>query len=146
MQELFDLAAELGFTVEYAALRTRDGECRCDLKRIRLREGMPERLTRWTLAHELGHATLGHELLIFGESDSRQEREADEWAASYFITLERFREVEELREGHAPSMARDFGIVTRGIVTYQRMLARLGDAVYLKPHHGAGQYAARIAI
>ena len=78
MLELFDLAESLDIVVEYAPLRTRDGEYRDDLRRIRLREGMTERLTRWTLAHELGHAHLGNQLLIFGLSDPRQESAADE--------------------------------------------------------------------
>lgn len=144
MQNLFDFADELEYSVEYAPLRSRDGECRVDLKRIRLREGMSPRLERWTLGHELGHAVKRHEVTIFGQSDPRQEREADEWAALFFIELERYREVEHLREGHVPSMAHDLGIVTKGVEAYQRILARLGDTVYVKPKHGVGQYAAKL--
>lgn len=145
MLALYDFAESIDVTVEFAPLRTRDGEYRNDLRRIRLREGLSERRTRWAFGHELGHAVLEHELLIFGLADPRQERAADEWAARFFIELDRFREVEEFRNGHVPSMAKDFGIVSRGITTYQRMLARLGDEVYLKPKHGVGQYAARLS-
>lgn len=136
MQRLFDVADALNVCVEYAPLRTRNGEYRDDLKRIRLREGMSERLARWTLAHELGHATYGHRPNMFGQSDARQERQADEWAALHLIDLEQYREVEELRDGHIASMAHDLGVVTNGVEAYQRLLDRIGDQVYLKPGLG----------
>ncbi|MHA3724363.1 ImmA/IrrE family metallo-endopeptidase [Leucobacter sp. HY1910] len=141
MLALFDLAHTLGITVEYAPLATREGEYRDDLQRIRLREGMPDRLARWVLAHELGHAHYGHRPGT--SSETRQEREADQWAARHLITIDDYRAAEQRRDGHAPSMAHDLGIVTRGIHAYQSMLERIGDTVYLKPCHGAGQYAAR---
>lgn len=144
MQSLFDFAEEIGFKVEYAPLCARDGECRVDLQRIRLREGMAPRLERWVLAHELGHAVNGHQLTIFGRPEPKQEREADEWAAVRLIDLDTYREVEALREGHVPSMAHDLGIVTKGVLAYQGILARLGDQVYLKPKHGVGQYTAKV--
>lgn len=144
MHRLFDFAAALGVTIEYAPLIGRDGEYRDDQKRIRLRENMTDRLTRWTLAHELGHAIHGHRPTIFGTVDAKQERQADEWAALQLIDIDTYREVERLREGHAPSMAHDLGIVTEGVHAFQRMLERLGDDVYLKPCHGAGQYADRL--
>lgn len=144
MLTLCDFADELGVTIEYAPLRGRDGEYRHDLRRIRLKLGMTERLTRWVLAHELGHAVHGHEPNIFGQPSTRQERQASEWAALKLIDLGAYREAERLWGGHAPSMAYDLGVVTAGVQAYQRMLARLGDDVYLKPKHGAGQWAARI--
>lgn len=145
MQRLHDFAEGLGFTIEYAPLAARDGECRVDLKRIRLRRGMAERLGRWTFGHELGHAVKGHQLNILGQPDPRQERAADEWAALFLIELDEYREVELARGGHLPSMAHDLGIVTQGVVAYQRVLARIGDDVYLKPRHGVGQWGARVS-
>ncbi len=144
MQYLFDLAEMQGVSIEYVPLRNRDGEYRDDLKRIRLREGMTYRLTRWTLAHELGHAAFGDVPSMFEPENARQERRADEWAALRLIDLEQYREVEKLREGHVPSMAHDLDIVTKGVTAFQRILARLGDDVYLKPRQGAGQYAAKL--
>ena len=144
MQYLFDLAESNGVTVEYAPLRNRDGEYRDDLKRIRLREGMSYRLARWVLAHELGHAAFGDVPSMFGPENARQERRADEWAALRLIDLEHYREVEKLRDGHVPSMAHDLDVVTNGVTAFQRILARLGDDVYLKPRQGAGQYAAKL--
>lgn len=139
-----DMAESLNTAVEYAPLRSRDGEYRHDLSRIRLREGISERLTRWTPAHKLGHAHCGHELLLFGRADSRQERAADEWAALHTIDPHQYREVEADRDGHVPSMAHDLGIVSRGVRVYQSLLARLGEHVYVHPRHGAGQYAGRL--
>lgn len=144
MQRLFDLAESLDIVVEYHPLRARNGEYRDDLRRIRLREGMSERLTRWTLAHELGHAHHGHCPNMFGQSSARQEREANEWACQFLFTIADYRDVEAHRGGHIPSMAHDLGIVSDGIRAYQGMLERLGDEVYLKPQHGAGQYLTKI--
>ena len=114
----------LGVTVEEHRLRNRNGEYRHDLKRIRLRAGMTARLARWTLAHELGHAVFGDEPSTYGPLNARQERRASEWAAMRLITLERYQEVEELREGHVASMAHDLGVVSEAIHAYQRVLMR----------------------
>lgn len=144
MQGLYELAAELGLSVEEADLVTRDGECRLDLRRIRLPRNASYRLKRWTLAHELGHAVNRHQLTIFGVSDPKQERDADEWAALHLIQLEDYRAAELARDGHVPSMAYDLGVITRGVLAFQRALARIGPHVYLKPQHGAGQYADKV--
>lgn len=140
MRQLFDFADMLDIRVEYTHLRNRDGEYRDDLKRIRLREGMTERLTRFVLAHELGHAAFGDVPSMFGSEDARQERRADEWAALRLIELEEYREAEQLREGHLPSIAKDLGVVTRCIQAYQRLLSRIGDEVYLEPRMGLAQW------
>lgn len=145
MQLLYDVVAHLEVTVEYRPLDRHDGEYRDDLRRIRLREGMSPRLERWTFAHELGHAIHGHQLASCGTPDLKQEREADEWAALLLIRLPAYRESELARDGHVPSMAHDLGVVSRGVVAFQRTLARIGNDVYLKPRHGVGQWAARLA-
>lgn len=144
MQQLFDFAEMQGISIEFVPLRNRDGEYRDDLKRIRLREGMSHRLTRWVLAHELGHAAFGDVPSMFGPENARQERRADEWAALRLVDPEAYREAERLRGGHVPSIAHDLDVVTKGVEAFQRILARFGDEVYLKPAHGAGQYAAKL--
>lgn len=144
MNRLFDFAERRGISIEWATLRTRDGEYRHDLNRIRLRHGMSARLECWTLGHEIGHAVHGDIRVCNDRVTSKQERRADEWAARFLIDIDRYREVESLRDGHVPSMAHDLGIITRGVEAYQRVLERLGDHVYLKPQHGVGQYAARL--
>lgn len=144
VKKFFDMADSLNVTIEWAPLRHRDGEYRDDLRRIRLRDGMTERLTRFTLAHELAHATFGDVPSMFGPENARQERRADEWAALRLIDLDTYREAEALRDGHVPAIAHDLGVVTRCVEAYQRMLARIGDTVYLDPHMGAGQWAGKL--
>lgn len=146
MQQLFDYADAFGLTVEYAPLRNRDGEYRDDLKRIRLREGMPIRLLRSVLAHELGHAVFGDVPSMFGPSNAKMERRASEWAALRLITPDQYREVEQIRDGHVASMAHDLGVVDWIVTAYQGLLARLGDQVYIDPRMGAGQWSARYEV
>lgn len=124
MFQLFDFGDALGLRIEYAPLRNRNGEYRHDLKRIRLREGMTERLLRWTLAHELGHAVFGDVPSKHGPLNARQERRASEWAALRLIDINDYREVESLREGHVPSMAHDLGVIDEGVYAFQRILER----------------------
>lgn len=145
MRQLFDLADALHLTVEWAHLHTRDGEYRHDLKRIRLRAGMTERLTRFTLAHEIAHAVFQDVPSMFASENVRQERRADEWAALHLIDLDAYREAEQLREGHVPAIAYDLGVVTRGVEAYRQLLARVGDTVYLDPRMGVGQWRAKTA-
>lgn len=124
MQPLFDFADMLDLRVEYARFRDRDGEYRHDLKRIRLREGMTPRRTRSILAHELGHAVFEDVPSMFGPVNARQERRADEWAAARLISIDRYREVELIREGHIASMAHDLNVIPRLVEAFQRILER----------------------
>lgn len=143
MQDLFDFAHALEVSIEWAPLKNRNGEYRHDRRRIRLREGMTDRLIRWTLAHELGHAVFGDEPSKFGPANARMERRASEWAALRLINLDAYREAELLRDGHLASMAHDLGVAKECIDVYHSLLLRLGGATYLDPKMGAGQWAAR---
>lgn len=143
MNELFDYADHLGVTIEWAKLKTRNGEYRDDLKRIRLKQGMPRRLERFTLAHELAHATFGDVPTMFPIENARQEERADEWAAHQLIDIDKYREVEQLRDGHQPSIAYDLDVVTPCITAYQRLLARFGDSVYVRPRMGTGAWSTK---
>lgn len=124
MRHLIDYADALGVTLEYAPLEGRDGEYRHDKARIRLREGMTMRRTRSILAHELAHAVFGDIPSKHGPVNAKQERRADEWAALRLIHVDDYREVEHIRDGHAPSMAHDLGVITRLVHAYQRVLER----------------------
>lgn len=146
MQLLIDLAEMNGITIEYAPLKNRDGEYRHDLKRIRLREGMSRRLERSILAHELGHAAFEDAPTCFGPVKAKQERRADEWAALRLITLDAYREAEHLHNGHVPSIAHELGVISRLVTTFQDLLLRIPDAVYVKPRLGAGNYSERIEV
>ncbi|RUQ07047.1 ImmA/IrrE family metallo-endopeptidase [Microbacterium sp. HSID17254] len=144
--KLEDIADALGVTIEYAELVTRDGEYRHDLKRIRLRVGMTLRKETCALAHELAHAVWGDVPSKFGPVNAKQERRADEWAALILITPERYRAAEERWDGHTGAMAYDLGVTTKIITAFQRVLARIGDTVYVDPHMGEGQWAAKVLV
>lgn len=141
MQDLYDFAEALGVTIEWARLKNRNGEYRHDLRRIRLRYGMTERLVRWTLAHELGHAVFADQPSHFGPANAKMERRASEWAALRLVDLDAYREAELLRDGHLPSMAHDLGVAKECLEVYQSLLSRLGGVTYLDPKMGAGQWA-----
>lgn len=141
---LMDMLAALGVEVEYAELRPgRDGEYIHEIRRVRLRPGMSERLHRSVLAHETAHAVFGDEPSMFGPANAKQERRADEWAALRLIRHDDYRRAECIHHGHAGAIAHDLGVV-RGIVdAYRRVLLRVGDTVYVAPKMGAGQWAHR---
>lgn len=142
--KLEDMAGALGVTIEYVDLANRDGEYRHDLKRIRLRTGMTFRKETCALAHELAHAVWGDVPSKFGPVNAKQERRADEWAALQLIAPERYRAAEERWDGHAGAMAYDLGVTTKLIEAFQRVLARIGDAVYVDPRMGTGQWTQKV--
>lgn len=143
---LLDMAAALGVTVAHAKLTTRNGEYRHDLKRIRLREGMTFRQERCVLAHEIAHAVFEDVPSKFGPVNAKQERRADEWAALRLITPTSYRIAEEQWDGHIGAMAYDLGVTAKIITAFQRVLARIGDTVYVDPRMGTGQWADRLEV
>ena len=75
---LMKVAADLGFTVEFAEFPDeRGGDCTPSLKRIRIRQGMAPAHCVKTLAHELGHAVLHDEACIGSSLRSLMELEAE---------------------------------------------------------------------
>jgi len=143
---LLRLANDLGVKVEYAALGTRDGEYRHDLRLIRLQHGMTARLERSVFAHELGHAAFEHSPTMFGPMHAKQERMADEWAALHLIALEQYQRAEALHDGHVSAMAFELGVIGRLVDCYRNLLTRIGDSTYLLAKMGAGQWRARIRL
>lgn len=141
---LMDMADALGVTVEYVNLTTRNGEYRHDLKRISLREGMTLRQERSVLAHEVAHAVFEDVPSKFGPVNAKQERRADEWAALRLITPAAYRISEEHWDGHAAAIAYDLGVTTKLVTAFQRVLARVGDTVYVDPRMGAGQWLEKV--
>ena len=142
MRELLNLAAILGVAIEYADLThlDRDGDYNDDRHVIRLQEGMPYRLKRSVLAHELVHAYYRDVPTMFAVVNAKQERRAEELAARMLITLDAYRAAEQARGGHTDSMAFDLGVDERLVIAYQGMLTRLGDDTYFRSRMGAGQW------
>ncbi|MFJ4225643.1 ImmA/IrrE family metallo-endopeptidase [Microbacterium sp. NPDC089695] len=110
---------------------------------IRVSPGMSARTTCSVIAHELGHAVLGHEPTDDPAIRARQERRADEWAARLLIAPHAYAEAEAMRSGHPASIAFDLGVAVDLVLAYQRLLRRVGDVTYVAPRLGTGQWAHR---
>lgn len=143
MRRLLQIAADYGLTVIEEHGEHLGGYRPGDTT-IRLTPGMPRRVARSVLAHELGHHALGHLPTAFGPLRARHERAANQWAAQLLIDRDRYREVEELRSGHSPSMAFDLDVAVELVDAYKSMLLRLGDTVYMKP--GLADFADRVQV
>lgn len=142
MDDLLRLVEEHGLHVverHGPTLGGYDHSARC----IRLDPGMSERTRRSVLAHELGHAALGHTVTTHAPTRLRQERHADEWAARLMITPAAYAAAEAARGTHGASLAFDLGVTMELVIAYQRLLQRVGDTTYLAPRMGAGQWAHR---
>ena len=75
---------------------------------------------RCTLAHELGHASLGHTANASGWFAQRQERAADRWAARMLISPVEYELAERLY-GHSPSLlAQELDVTTSIVTTWQQ--------------------------
>ena len=146
-QRFFEIIQAHGVRVEYTDLgkRGRYGEYWLGRRLVNLQLGMAPRLHSFVLAHETFHVINGDTPSMFEWFDAKMERRADEWAATQLIDPDHYREVEHQREGHVPSMAHDLGVISDTVETFQRMLTRIGDTVYLNAKHGVGQWDQRIA-
>jgi Zn-dependent peptidase ImmA (M78 family) len=121
MQHLLQLAEEQRLQVIEQAGRTRGGYDPAT-QTIRLNPGMSVRTTRSVLAHELGHACLGHCPAPTSVVRASQERQADEWAACRLITPQAYAEAEEVRGPHLASLAFELGVTIELVTAYQRLL------------------------
>ncbi len=110
---------------------------------VRLAPGLSARTAGSVLAHEIGHAALGHTPTADPGARRRQERRADEWAARRLITPEAYAAAERIRGGHPPSLAFELGVTVELVLAYQRLLRRIGDVVYVDARMGSGQWAHR---
>lgn len=142
MQHLYALAESLGAQIEYAdlTLLDRDGDCNIDTRTIRLQTGMLERLERSVLAHELAHLIRGDRRSMFGFYNARDERRADEWAALYLINPYEYKLAEAKFGSNIEYIAQELNVMHWIIEAYERSLQRIGNAVYVHPRMGAGQW------
>lgn len=145
MQELLQLADELGLNV-IERRGGKPGGYHAGTNTIRLHPGMSRRVARSVLAHEIAHHIFGDEPTQYGPVREKQERRANEWAALRLITPQAYAEVEAHRHGHLPSMAYDLGVTLELIEAFKRLLARVGDATYVAPRMGAGQFLHRTEV
>lgn len=88
---------------------------------ISLRSDLPARARTCTLAHELGHAVLGHD----AGADlpqwvvEKQERAADKWAADLLIDPREYAELETIYEGHLGAIASEMGVTVSLLATWR---------------------------
>lgn len=82
----YEHARRLGIHVVYRQLRTGNGLWVPEIRTIFLQTRMRLIHERSVLAHELGHALMGHR-----DSTPRQEIQADRWAARHLINPDELR-------------------------------------------------------
>lgn len=121
MQHLLRLADEQRLRVVERPGRTRGG-FDPSTRTIRLSPGMTRRTTRSVLAHELGHAQLGHIPPTSAAIRAQQERRADEWAARRLISPLAYAEAEKLRGPHLASLAFELEVTVELVTAFQRLL------------------------
>ena len=123
MQHLLRLAEEQRLHVVERAGRTLGGFDPAT-GTIRLSPGMRVRTARSVLAHELGHAHLGHGPAPTPAIRAHQERQADEWAARRLITPAAYAAAEQLRGTHLASLAFELDVTIEIVLAFQRVLSR----------------------
>ena len=111
-----------------------------------MRPGLSARVARSVLAHELGHHALGHRPTRRLAARARQERSANEWAASRLISPAAYAEAERLREGHVGGIAFDLHVSDELVVVYRSLLLRTDTSTYVDPRLGIGQWEHRIEV
>ncbi|KJQ54445.1 ImmA/IrrE family metallo-endopeptidase [Microbacterium sp. SA39] len=121
MHMLLRLAEEHGVRIVERPGATRGGFDPAS-RTIRLDPGMSARTTRSVLAHELGHAVLGHTLSAIPSVRRQQERQADEWAARLLITADAYAQAEDARGPHLASLAFELDVTIELVLAYQRRL------------------------
>lgn len=127
MHTLLCLAEEHGVRVVERRGATRGGFDPMS-RTIRLDPGMSARTTRSVLAHELGHAVLGHTPSTEPATRRQQERQADEWAACQLITADAYAQAEHARGPHLASLAFELDVTIELVLAYQRRLRRVRRA------------------
>ena len=77
-----------------------------------------------TLAHELGHAVLGHTADVDGWFAQRQERAADQWAARLLVSPAEYQAAERLHGPHMGGIVHELGVTTHILATWQHLYER----------------------
>ena len=88
---------------------------------ISLRADLPARARQCTLAHELGHAVLGHtagpdlpQWVV-----EKQERAADRWAAETLISEDAYKSAEAELGPHPGAIAAELGVTVHTITVWR---------------------------
>ena len=120
--ELEQIAESMGITIT-EHFGGEKGRWYPDQKTISIQKGLHPIQYLCTFAHELGHAYHKHEPGASSWVRARQEREANEWAATFLISESNYQQAECVYGGHVGGIAGELG-VTHEIVLVWRNLAR----------------------
>lgn len=123
MNRLLNVAQFRGVEVAWRDLGTRNGEYHHDQRLIVLNPTRTTQAQRVVLAHELGHAHYGHVWTDHPHQHHKQERLADEVAASLLICAGEYIRAERTVGPHPGALAKELG-VTRSIIEAWRTMAR----------------------
>jgi Zn-dependent peptidase ImmA (M78 family) len=105
-------AAALGIEVIHRPIRTANGRWFPQHNTIVIREGLRAVIDRNTLAHELGHATLGHVA-----DSAKNETQADRIAAGNLIQHDDLLRVSRWTNHHQ-TIAKELGVTSRILRVY----------------------------
>lgn len=74
---------------------------------------------RCTLAHELGHALNNHDSTATGWLHTRQEGEADAWAANVLINPTEYKNAELIYGPHPGAIAQELGVTNHLVAVWR---------------------------
>lgn len=121
-ESLIDLAHAHGICIYWRSLsRERRGLWDARTRSIWIDPALSNRGARSLLAHELGHAALGH----VGPQPAAREREAWEWAARTLIHPCDYAHAEAETGAHRGALAEALDLSVKVVTAYQRTLERI---------------------
>ncbi|MYV26341.1 ImmA/IrrE family metallo-endopeptidase [Rhodococcus sp. DSM 6344] len=126
MRELEDLAGANGIAILEGNLPAGErGRWYPGPRIIILQADMPTDWTIAALSHELGHATHNHDMSTTdARIHSRQEREADEYAARLLIDPIAFEETERLYSSDTATLAHHLCVTPQLVRVWREMILR----------------------
>lgn len=119
MNDLLQLADEVGVRVMWRDLGRRRGEYRAGPRLITLNPRLPGLLQRSTLAHELGHHHHGDEWTDDPRALAARERRANAYAAQLLITPAGYAAAERLVGPHPGALARELDVALYVLQAWQ---------------------------
>lgn len=148
MRLLLAHAADLGTSVTLAKIDDDPhllGYYSSRFRCVVVRAGMRRRLTRWVLAHELGHAFYDHTCTDV-YSTAANERQADRYAALLLIDPADYARLERINDD-AHWIADELDVTVEAVDAYRTYwLTRMHDVAYARARMGAGQWDLRAVV
>lgn len=111
LEDLIAAAEEMGLRIKWANLGRRSGELRRS-GLVLLNHRKSTLTQRCTLAHEMGHWTLGHDWSLYHDVE-RDEQAADAWAARLLISPVDYALAERMHGPHVGALARELEVSSR---------------------------------